>query len=152
MDLIETMKSALIPLALVGLCAGVSGCKKSVPTDIVQKSLTNAMRHAPSTASAMCGTSAKGLTGTVVTVKSRGENNTGVAHIKGSSLFAQGGIKTCEGDVEFAYSFTSKTTGPSRNRRTMTTWYLDHMKLVAVQTPGVTLKGASDEKVDDDDE
>ena len=137
-------------VAAAALC--MTGCKKTVPTDIVQKSLNNALRHAPVTASAMCGVNAKGITGTVVTVKTRGENNTGVAHVKGSSLFATGGIKTCEGDLEFAYTYSSKTTGPSRNRRTMTTWYLDHMKLVAVQTPGVTLKGAGDEKVDDDDD
>ena len=137
-------------VAAAALC--MTGCKKTVPNDIVQKSLNNALRHAPVTASAMCGVNAKGITGTVVTVKTRGENNTGVAHVKGSSLFATGGVKTCEGDIEFAYTYSSKTTGPSRNRRTMTTWYLDHMKLVAVQTPGVTLKGAGDEKVDDDDD
>ena len=143
-------KALLLACVVAGFC--VTGCKKQVPNDIVQKSLTNALRHAPVTATAMCGVSAKGITGTVVTVKTRGENSTGVAHVKGSSLFSQGGIKTCEGDVEFAYSYTSKTTGPSRNRRTMTTWYLDHMKLVAVQTPGVTLKGGADESVADDDD
>lgn len=149
----DTMSKTVALLVLGALClGGGAGCKKTVPTDIVQKSLTNALRHAPATASAMCGVNAKGLTGTVITVKSRGENNTGVAHVKGSSMFAPGGIKSCEGDVEFAYSSTSKTTGPSRRRRTTTTWYLDHMKLVAVQTPGVSLKGASDEAVDDDDD
>jgi hypothetical protein len=131
----------------------LTGCKKQVPNDIVQKSMSNALRHAPVTASAMCGVNAKGITGATITVKSRGKDNTGVAHVKGSSLFAQqGGIKTCEGDVEFAYTYSQKTTGPSRNRRTTTTWFLEHMKIVAVQTPGVTLKAAGDESVDDDDD
>lgn len=149
----DTLRRMMGVLVLGGFClVGATGCKKTVPTDIVQKSLTNALRQAPATASAMCGVNAKGLTGTVITVKSRGENNTGVAHVKGSSLFATGGTKSCEGDVEFAYSSTSKTSGPSRRRRTTTTWYLNQLKLVAVQTPGVTLKAASAENVDDDDE
>ncbi len=135
----------------IGVAFVLGGCKKQVPNDIVQKSMTNALRHAPATAAAMCGNGAKGLTNTRITVTKRGENNTGTVHVKGTSMFGQG-IKDCEGDVEYLYTFTQKTTGPSRRRNTTTTWYLDHMKLVAVQTPGVTLRGAADEKADDDDD
>lgn len=137
-------------------CAAVAlfsaGCKKQVPTDIIQKSITYHVRQDAKFATVVCGTPAKGLSGAVVTVKSRGENSTGVAHVKGTSLFAQGGNKTCEADLEYAYTYTQKTTGPSRNRRTTTTWYLTHLKLVAVQTPGVTLNGPVDEDVDDDED
>ena len=137
--------------ALGVVCAlALFGCKKQVPTDIVQKSMSNALRHAPATAAAMCGNGAKGLTNTRVTVTKRGENNTGTVHVKGTSMFGQG-IKDCEGDVEYAYTYSQKSSGPSRRRNTTTTWYLDHLKLVAVQTPGVTLRGAADEKADDDE-
>jgi len=145
------MKRAWIPV-LAALSLFASGCKKQVPNDIIQKSITHVLRQDANIATAMCGVQAKGITGPSVTVKTRGNNSTGVAHVKGSSLFAQGGIKTCEGDLEFAYSYTARTTGPSRNRRTVTTWYLNHLKLVAVQTPGVTLKGPVDEDVNDDDD
>jgi len=145
------MKRPLI-LALALGSLFVMGCKKQVPTDIIQKSITYHVRNDAKFATIVCGVQAKGLSGAVVTVKSRGENSTGVAHVKGTSLFAQGGNKTCDADLEFAYTFTQKTTGPSRNRRTTTTWYLTHLKLVAVQTPGVTLNGPVDEDVDDDED
>ena len=63
---------------------------------------------------------------------------------------APGAPSTCEGDVEFKYSYTSKTRGYKR-KTTTTTWYLEYVKLVAVQTPGV--KGSSvDEDPDGDDD
>ena len=126
---------------------GLFGCKKQVPNDIVQKSLTSALRHAPQTASAMCGANTRGLATSTITVSKRGEKNSGVAHVKGSPWPGKDLPSTCEGDVEFAYSYDTKRTG---RKSTRTTWYLDHMRLTAVQTKGVTLKSV-DESVSDDD-
>jgi hypothetical protein len=138
-------------MVMIGTLSLVA-CKKSVPNDIVQKSLKNALARAPMTATNMCGVPVKGLTGVTVNVTKRGENNTGVAHIKGTPLFAQGTAPShCEGDVEFAYySYTARTTG-YRRKNTTTTWYLDNLNLIAVQTKGVTLKPTT-EKPDDDDQ
>jgi hypothetical protein len=144
------MRKAMLVVVVVAL-AGV-GCKRQVPQDIVQKSVKNAIRQAPLTSSAMCGAEVRGLANATVSVKSHKPDNTGVAHIKG---FPMGGTvgqtpTTCEGDVEFAYSYTSKTTGYKR-KTTRTTWYLDKMKLVAVQTKGVTFKPV-EETANDQDE
>jgi hypothetical protein len=145
------MRNAVLVVAVFGALSMV-GCKRQVPQDIVQKSIKNAMRQAPLTSSAMCGTDVKGLANATISVKSRKPDNTGVAHVKG---FPMGGTvgktpTSCEGDVEYAYSYTSKTTGYKR-KTTSTTWYLDKMKLVAVQTSGVTFKPV-EEKANDEDE
>lgn len=144
------MRNALA-LMLVMSTLSLMGCKKTVPNDIVQKSLKNALSRAPATGTNMCGVPVKGLTNVTVNVTKRGENSTGVAHVKGMPLFAQGAAPTyCEGDVEFAYSYTARTTG-YRRKNTTTTWYLDNLNLIAVQTKGVTLRPTS-EKPDDDDQ
>jgi len=144
------MRNAGLVIALVGAMSLV-GCKRSVPNDIVQKSIKNAIRQAPLTSSAMCGAEVRGLANATISIKSRGKENTGVAHIKG---FPMGGVgkapTTCEGDVEYAYSYTSKTTGYKR-KTTTTTWYLDKMKLVAVQTNGVAFKPVEEKANDEDD-
>jgi hypothetical protein len=127
---------------------GLFGCKKQVPTDIVQKSLTSSLRHAPQTASAMCGATTRGLASSTITVTKRGEKNSGIAHVKGSPWPGQGVPSTCEGDVEFAYTYESKKIG----RRTRTTWFLEHLKLTAVQTKGVTFKPVEEKVADDDDD
>ncbi len=130
--------------AVAGVMLGavlLSGCKKQVPDDIVKKTISSAMRmHAAGLVSIMCGGSAKGLSNPTVTIVKRGTESTGTAHIKGSPTFYQGKATQCEGDVEYSYTYSSKTIGAGSRRRTMTTWYLQHMKLVAIQTPGVTFK------------
>lgn len=143
------MRRVVVALvALLGLTT--AGCKKQVPKDIVQKSLVNALRHAPNTASAMCGADVRGLLGARITNVKADKENKGTAHIAGSPFLGKGAPSTCEGDVEFKYSYTSKTTGYKR-KTTTTTWSLDDLKLVAVQTKGVTFKPV-DEKPDDGDE
>ena len=141
----------VLAIAVVFVAAFSTGCKKQVPTDIVQQSLRGALHtHSPKTTSAMCGTTVRGIIGTTVTVKSKNADNVGVAHVKGMPI---GGFKAptfCEGDVEFKFSSTSRSSGYKR-RNTTTTWYLDHVKLLAIQTPGV--KGATvDEDPDGDDD
>jgi hypothetical protein len=144
------MRRALVLTAIVGAMS-LFGCKRSVPNDIVQKSIRGAMStHAPNTASAMCGAKVKGLIAATVTIKEKKADNTGTAHVRGAPWMAPGAPSFCEGDVEFKYTYTSKTTG-YKKKTTTTTWYLEHVKLVAVQTPGV--KGATvDEDPDGDDE
>ena len=127
------------------------GCKKSVPNDIVQKTLRGALsQHAPSTTSAMCGVPVRGLIGASITVKQKNPDNTGIAHVRGVPWTAPRAPAFCEGDVQFKYSYTAKTTGYKR-KTTTTTWYLEHVKLVAVQTPGVA-NSSIDEDPDGDDE
>lgn len=126
------------------------GCKKQVPNDIVQKSLTNALRHAPNTSTAMCGAAVRGLVSSTISNIKRGADNKGTAHVKGTPWLAKSAPSSCEGDVEFHYSYTTKTTG-YRRKVTTTTWSLDDMKLLAVQTKGVTFKPV-EEKPDDGDE
>jgi hypothetical protein len=58
----------------------------------------------------------------------------------------------CEGDVEFKYPYTTKTIGAGSRRRTQTTWYLTHMKLTAIQTPGVAFKPFEEDPEGDDDD
>ena len=145
------MRKAL--LGTVVLAALMSmGCKKQVPNDIVQKSLKGALRsHAPATTSAMCGAKVRGLSNATITVTSKNKDNTGVAHVRGSPWLAPGTPPFCEGDVEFRYTSTSKTTG-GRRRTTTTTWYLEHVKLVGVQTPGVANVTADEDPDGDDDD
>lgn len=146
------MRNAVLVVTVLGALS-VVGCKKSVPQDIVQKSIKNAVRHAPLTASAMCGTNVRGLANATISIKTRGADNTGVAHVVG---FPMGGTvgqtpTSCEGDVEYAYSYTSKTRGYKR-KTTTTTWSLDKMKLVSVQTKGVQFKPVEENANDDDDD
>lgn len=135
----------------------LSGCKRQVPDDIVKKTMTSAIRmHAAGLVSVMCGGSTKGLSNPTVTVtKKNPDGTTGTAHVRGAPMFFQGKVtpSQCEGDVDFAFTYTSRTTGSGKRRHTMTTWYLQHMKLTAVQTPGVTMKAFEEDPegdVDDD--
>jgi hypothetical protein len=144
------MRKALIG-AVVLTAMSMVGCKKQVPNDIVQKTLKGALSsHAPATTSAMCGVKVRGLSNATITVKSKTAENVGIAHVRGTPWLAAGTPAFCEGDVEFKYSFTSKTTGYKR-KTTTTTWYLEHVKLVGVQTPGVA-NATADEDPDGDDE
>jgi hypothetical protein len=144
------MRKVLV-FGVVLLAMSSMGCKKKVPTDIVQKTLRGALSsHAPATTSAMCGVKVRGLSNSVITVKSTNPDNTGVAHVKGTPWLAPGTPSFCEGDVQFKYTFTSKTTG-YKKKTTTTTWYLEHVKLVGVQTPGVA-NVTADEDPDGDDE
>lgn len=145
---------SLVPV-LVVLAATSLGCEKKVPEDIVQKALSGSLRHMPNTASAMCGGSAKGLTNVTVSITKRGEKNTGTAHVKGKPFLGKDAADSCEGDVEYAFSYKTKTYGTKKKKRTETTWFLDKIKLVDVQTKGVKFEGGSEESNDpdaDDDE
>jgi hypothetical protein len=137
-------------LALIAGAMSLTGCKKQVPTDIVQKSLRSALRlHAPATTSGMCGANVKGLINASITnVQRKPDGSTGTAHISGAPFSTPGGPANCEGDVEFKYTYTQKTTGP---RKRKTTWYLEHIKLMGVQTKGVTFKTVDENATDDDD-
>ena len=145
------MRKAMVLAVILGAMS-LLGCKKQVPTDIVQKSLRNALRlHAPQTTSAMCGVNVKGLINANVTnVTRKPDGATGNAHISGAPWSAPGAPALCEGDVEFKYTHTQRTTGPSRRKSTTTTWFLEHVKLTAVQTRGVAFRSV-DEDADDDD-
>ena len=141
-------------LALIVGSMSLMACKKQVPTDIVQKSLRNALRlHAPATTSGMCGTTVKGLLSANVTnVQRKPDGASGTAHVSGSPFPTPGAPATCEGDVEFKYTFTQKTSGSRKRRNTTTTWYLEHVKLTAVQTKGVVFKTVDENATDDDDD
>ena len=144
------MRKALMG-AVVVAAMSLLGCKKQVPNDIVQKTLKGALRsHAPGTTSAMCGAKVRGLSNATITVTSKKPDNTGLAHVRGTPWLAAGTPSFCEGDIEFKYSFTSKTSG-YRRKTTTTTWYLDHVKLVGVQTPGVA-NATADEDPDGDED
>lgn len=147
------MRNVLVA-AVVLSALSLAGCKKQVPTDIVQKSLRSALRtHAPLTTSAMCGVTVKGLINANITqVQRKSDGVTGTAHVSGAPWTAPGAPATCEGDIEFKYSSTSKTTGTRKRKTTTTTWYLDHVKLVAVQTKGVAFKSVDEDADDDDDD
>jgi hypothetical protein len=128
------------------LCATITmslvGCKKMAPEDVVRNSIVSAMRsHAGGLVSAMCGVPAQGLPTPNIRVVSRIAGGTGTVHVSGKPMLkGAGNAPQCEGDIEYSFTYTTKTTGPAKKRKTMTTWYLNHMKLVAVQTPGVALK------------
>src|SRR3954462_630952 len=79
------MRKAMVLAVMLGAMS-LLGCKKQVPTDIVQKSLRNALRlHAPQTTSGMCGASVKGLINANVTNVVRGKDGTsGTAHVSGA--------------------------------------------------------------------
>jgi hypothetical protein len=130
------------------------GCKKQVPTDIVQKSLRNALRlHAPLTTSGMCGANVKGLINANITnVVRKPDGVTGTAHVSGAPWSTPGAPPSCEGDVEFKYTFTKRSSGSTRHRKTTTTWFLDRVKLTGVQTPRVVFKPIDESSSDDDDE
>jgi hypothetical protein len=139
-------------VAVVLAAMSTLGCKKKVPSDIVQKTLRGALSsHAPATTSAMCGVKVKGLSNSTITVKQTNSDNTGIAHVKGTPWLGPGTPPFCEGDIQFKYSFTSKTTGYKR-KTTTTTWYLEHVKLVAIQTPGVASQTADEDPDGDDDD
>lgn len=141
------MRRVAIGLLVVGALT-VTGCKRQVPTDIVQKSLRSAISsHAPMTTSGMCGSNVRGIPNASITITKRNPDNTGVAHVRGTPW--GGSPSTCEGDIEFKYSYTSKTSGYKR-KRTTTTWYLDEVKLVAVQTKGVSFKPVAENASDDE--
>ena len=149
------MRRLGIALALLLLLVTVPGCKKQVPDDIVKKGMTSVLRsHASNLVSAMCGAKSQGITFPNIAISKRGENNTGVAHVKGSPTFYTGKppTPTCEGDIEYSYEYTTRTYGPSKRRKTVTTWYLKHMKLLAIQTPGVTSKSMEEDPEGDDDD
>jgi hypothetical protein len=141
---------------LAVMIAGTSlvGCKKQVPTDIVQKSLRNALRlHAPQTTSAMCGVKVKGLINASVTsVTRKPDGVSGTAHISGAPWSAPGAPSLCEGDVDFKYTFSQKTRGTRKRKTTTTTWYLEHVKLTAVQTKGVAFQTVDEDASDEDDD
>ena len=130
------------------------GCKKQVPVDIVQKSLRNALRvNAPLTTSGMCGVTVKGLINANITnVVRKPDGVTGTAHVSGAPWTSPGAPASCEGDVEFKYTFTKKTSGSSKRRKTTTTWFLDRVKLTAVQTKGVVFKPIDESSSDDDED
>lgn len=138
-------------LGLVGLLGGI-GCDRRVPDDIVQKSMQSTLRQMPGTASAMCGATVKGFASTEVRISKRGEKNTGVVHVVGRPWLTAGGPKQCEGDLEYAYSYSSKTSRLGRKRRTTVTWSLDSLKLIAVQTPGVTFSPVQEAPAEADDD
>lgn len=92
----------------------------------------------------MCGANVRGFSSSKIEVAERRKDNTGVAHIKGKPWLAAGAPNDCEGDIEYAYSYKSRTIG----KRTTTTWTLEHIKLTAVQTKGVSFRPV-DEAPDD---
>lgn len=149
------MRTRSLGLMAVLICtASLFGCKKQVPTDIVQTSLRNALRsHAPMTSTAMCGTKVRGLINANVTnVQRKPDGTSGTAHISGSPWMTTGAPSSCEGDVEFKYTYSQKRTGVRKRKTTTTTWYLEHIKLTAVQTKGVAFKSIDEDATDDDDD
>jgi uncharacterized Zn-binding protein involved in type VI secretion len=152
---LRCMKTLTLLLG-AAMVMSLAGCKKMAPEDIVRSSITSAMRtHASGLVSAMCGGPAQGLASPQVRVVSRIAGGTGTVHVSGKPTLYKGTATQCEGDIEYSFTYTTKTTGPSKKRKTMTTWYLSHMKLVAVQTPGVALKPFEEDpegNMDDDAE
>ena len=145
------MRKVVLVAAIFGALT-MTGCKRQVPNDIIQKSLKNALTFgAPNTTSGMCGTNVRGLVGPSITVTKKNPDNSGTAHISGSPIGGGVGAPSrCEGDVEFHYTYTTKTTG-IRRKTTTTTWYLSNIKLTAVQTKGVTFHPV-DEAANDEDQ
>jgi len=144
------MRKALVAIVALG-AVSLLGCKKTVPNDVVERSLRGALStHSPITTSAMCGVKVRGLIAATITVKQKNPDNTGIAHVRGSPWAAPFAPPYCEGDLEFKYTFTQKTSGYKR-KTTTTTWYLEHVKLLSIQTPGVKGSGTVDEDPDGDD-
>lgn len=144
------MQTKFVFGAAICLLLSSSGCKRSVPEDIVEKSLRRTLLTAPGIASAMCGVPVRGFSSVKTKIAKRGENNTGTAHLVGTPWLGKGTPAQCEGDVEYAYSYTSKTSRSGRRRQTNVTWSLDALKLVAVNTPGVTFKPVTEAPTSDD--
>ncbi len=141
-------------IAAIFCALTATGCKRQVPSDIVQKSMKNAITfHAPLTTSAMCGTQVRGLISPSIVVTKKNPDNSGTAHVSGSPMGAFGANvpSRCEGDIDFKYSYTTKTRG-IRRKTTTTTWYLDSIKLTAVQTKGVSFKPVDEVASDEDDQ
>jgi hypothetical protein len=139
------LRPSRLCLAFLVLAAlPVAGCKRQVPDKIVQDVVKKFLRHAPNTASAVCGFQRPGLTLSNVKVTKKDAENKGTVHVTSSQ---QNGTKmvNCEGDLSYAFSYKSRTIG----KRTTVTWTLDDIKLTAVQTPGVNFKPFV-EKPDDD--
>lgn len=146
------MQTKFVFGAAICLLLSTSACKRSVPEDIVDKSLRRTLLNAPGIASAMCGVPVRGFSSVKATITKRGENNTGTAHLVGTPWLGKGTPPQCEGDVEYAYSYTSKTSRSGRRRQTNVTWSLDALKLVGVSTPGVTLKPVTEAPAAGDDD
>jgi hypothetical protein len=149
------MRRIATALALAAVLFGATGCKKKIPDNVVKDTLTRALRtHASKLVSVMCGGDTQGLSLPTITITARNEDNTGTAHVKGSPTFFKGKTRPaqCEGDLSYKYTYTSRTYGPSNRRRTVTTWYLDHMKLLAVQTPGASYSPFEEDPEGDDDD
>jgi hypothetical protein len=148
------LTSLSMALVVGGIGLSTTGCQffeKKVPENIVSEVVGKVMKfNAPGIASAMCGGSTRGFTSVTVTIKSRGEKNHGVVHVKGKPWMSADEElpSTCEGDMEYAFSFKTRTYGIGKRRRTETTWTLESLKLTAVQTKGVKFKEV-DEKMDD---
>jgi hypothetical protein len=101
----------------------------------------------------MCGATVKGLTNANITnVQRKPDGASGTAHVSGAPFATPGAPSNCEGDVEFKYSYTQKTTGPRKRRTTTTTWYLDNVRLTGVQTKGVTFKPVTENSSDEDED
>ena len=131
------------------------GCKKQVPTDIVQKSLRNALRlHAPLTTSGMCGANVKGLINANVTnVVRKPDGVTGTAHVSGAPWTAPGAPRELRGRRRVQVHVHAEDDGlHEASQTTTTTWFLDRVKLTAVQTKGVVFKSIDENSSDDDDE
>jgi hypothetical protein len=143
----------VMTVAAIFCALTTTACKRQVPNDIIQKSMKNAITfHAPNTTSAMCGTTVRGLISPTIVVTKKNPDNTGTAHVAGSPMgaFGPNSPSRCEGDIDFKYSYTTKTRG-IRRKTTTTTWYLDSFKLTAVQTKGVTFKPVDEAANDEDD-
>jgi hypothetical protein len=146
------MQSKLFFGAALCLLLSSSACKRSVPEDIVDRSINRALMNAPATASAMCGVPVRGFSSVKSKIVKRGENNTGTAHLVGTPWLGKGTPASCEGDVEYSYSYTSKSSRRGRRTQTNVTWSLESLKLVAVTTPGVAFKPVTESPVDPDDD
>jgi hypothetical protein len=136
-------KRCFVLAVLMGACALSAGCKKRVPNNVVSDALIDAMqRQAPKTVSAMCGARTKGLTRPEISnVRLDEEKPTqGIAHVKGAPWLTAGVTlpSSCEGDVEFRFASNTTTSKKGKIRTNKTTWFLEHIKLSAVQTTGVT--------------
>lgn len=149
------MRNTLRISALLGLSLLLGGCKREVPSNIVDTTMRRTfLTNLPFTSSAMCGAKVTGLSLNTVTVTRKGENLTGTAHVKGTATGPKGPLN-CEGDVDFTYTTTSSTKkkgiGKKKKSTTTTTYWLSTIKLKAVQTPGVTFVPPPDEKPPEDD-
>ncbi len=141
--------------ALIGSTLLLGGCKREVPSNIVDSTMRKVfLTNLPYTSSAMCGQKVTGVSLNTVTVTAKGENLTGTAHVKGTATGPKGPL-TCEGDVDFTYTTTTsskkKGIGKKKKTTTTTTYWLSTVKLKAVQTPGVTFTPPPDEKPPEDD-